>query len=103
MAETLTEQLTEEVDLEELAKSGRPVPRARRFRIRIDRDRYVVTAPEMTGTEILALAGKTPATHTLSQKLRGGGAKPVGATDVVSFVPAGPERFMTVPRDATEG
>jgi len=100
---TVNEELVDEVDVEEFVKAGRPVPRAKRYRIRINRDHFTVTVPEMTGREILALVGLTPEKATLSQKFRGGAAQPVGPDEVVSFVGAGVERFMTVPRDSTEG
>jgi hypothetical protein len=61
------------VDLEEYGRAGRPVPvDARRFRIRIDRVQYVVDVPEMTGRQILELAGKTPP----EQCVRGALAQP---------------------------
>lgn len=97
------EDMVEEVDIEEFAKAGREVPRARRYRIRIDRERFTVTVPQMTGREILALAGKTPEGHLLSQKFRSGAAQPVARNETVSFTAPGVERFMTMPRDATEG
>lgn len=100
---TVSEEVVDEVDVEEFVKAGRPVPRARRYRIRINRDRYTVAVPEMTGREILALAGLTPEKAILSQKFRGGAAQTVEPDDVVSFVSGGVERFMTVPRDSTEG
>jgi hypothetical protein len=99
----MEEPFEEEVDVEAFAKEGRPVPRARRYRIRIDRERYVVEVAEMTGREILALAGKTPETHQLPQELRGGAAEPIRPDEVVSFTKPGVERFMTVPREQTEG
>jgi hypothetical protein len=103
MEELLTDEMVEEVDLEEFAKAGRPVPRARRYRIRIDKQRYVVEISQMTGREILALAGKTPEGYLLSQKLHSGQAKKIKADEVVDFTTPGIERFMTLPRDATEG
>jgi hypothetical protein len=57
----------------------------------------------MTGQAILALAGKTPQQYLLSQRLRGGVVEPVAPDRVVSFVEPGVERFMTMPKDTTEG
>ncbi len=99
----MEEPVVDEVDVEAFAKEGKPIPHARRYRIRIDRERYVVDVPKLTGREILALAGKTPETYQLSQKLRGGAAQPIRADQVVSFTDPGVERFMTVPREQTEG
>ena len=94
----------EPVDIEACAEHGHETPRAKRYRIRVDRQRYTVDRPAMTGREILALAGKNPVTRfRLDQKLRGGQAKKVGYDESVSFCAPGVERFMTVPLDQHEG
>ena len=94
----------EPVDVEACAEHGHETPRAKRYRIRVDRQRYTVDRPAMTGREILALAGKNPVNRfRLDQKLRGGQAKKVGYDESVSFAAPGVERFMTVPLDQHEG
>jgi hypothetical protein len=101
MAEIETDDV---VDLEEYAKSGRKPPRARSYRIRIDKQHHVVSVPYMTGRELLNLAGKTPATnYMISQKLRGGQANKIGLDEKADFTTPGVERFMTLPLDQTEG
>ncbi len=62
----------EEVDVEELVKQGKRVPRAKRYRIRIDKERFVVTTPLITKAELLNLVGKTADKWRIHQKLRGG-------------------------------
>lgn len=91
------------VDLEEHAKSGKRPPRARSYRIRIDRDYREVEAPGLTGRQILALVGKTPEGYLLSQKLHGGRVEPIGAEQYVDFTTPGIERFQTLALDPTEG
>lgn len=91
------------VDLEEHAKAGKKPPKARRYRIRIDRDRKEVEAPGLTGRQILALVGKTPEEHLLSQKAHGGRVDPVKAEQFVDFTAPGIERFQTLALDPTEG
>jgi len=91
------------IDIEEFAKAGRPVPRDRRYRIRIDREHFVVDEPSLTGRQILKLAGKTPAEFMLSQKFRGGEVKKIEPDEKVDFTRPGVERFMTLPLDPTEG
>lgn len=92
------------VDIEACAEHGHETPQAKRYRIRVDRQRYVVDRPAMTGREILVLAGKTPPERfRLDQKLRGGQARKVGYNESVSFCAPGVERFMTVPLDQHEG
>lgn len=94
----------EPVDIEACAEHGHETPRAKRYTIRVDRQRHVVDRPAMTGREILALAGKDPVTRfRLDQKLRGGEAKKIGYDESVSFCAPGVERFMTVPLDQHEG
>ena len=47
------------VDVEEFFAAGKPVPpNAKNYRIRLDKQHYVVPVSQMTGREILALAGK---------------------------------------------
>jgi hypothetical protein len=96
--------LVDEVDLEQLAKAGSKPPKAKRYRIRIDDQFYVVNQPSMTGAELLKLAGKTPPENfILTQKLRGGVIKTISLSEVVDFTTPGIERFNTLPRQVQEG
>jgi Multiubiquitin len=101
--ETKIPARTEIIDIEEYAKSERPVPHGCRYRIRIDKKMIVVDEPCLTGTEILKLVDKTPQEFLLSQRLRGGEVKRIGPDDKVDFTAPGIERFMTLPLDPTEG
>ena len=92
------------VDIEQYAKSGRDVPHANRYQIRIDNTKYVVEVPTMTGRDLLILAGKQPPEHfMLNLKLRGGQVVTIGLDDEVDLTAPGTERFMTLPIDQTEG
>ena len=92
------------IDLEEFAKTGQKPPKGKRYRIRVDRDFFVVNESEMTGRQILVLAGKNPPERfRLDQKLRGGQTKKVELDEIVDFTTPGIERFMTLPLDQTEG
>ncbi|QYM78846.1 multiubiquitin domain-containing protein [Horticoccus luteus] len=96
--------LVDEVDLEQVAKAGGKPPKAKRYRIRIDDQYYVVSQGSMTGAELLKLASKTPPeNYILTQKLRGGVIKTIGLSDVVDFTTPGIERFNTLPRQVQEG
>jgi hypothetical protein len=90
------------VDIEAFAAAGKPVPRGKKYRIRIDKHQHVVGVSEMKGREILALEGKTPEKYLLRQKIHGS-VVPVGPDQVVSFVAPGVERFMTIPNEVQEG
>lgn len=92
------------IDIEECAKENRKPPRARGYRIRIDKQHHDVRVTGMTGHELLTLAGKTPVTgYMLSQKMHGGEARKVSLAERVDFTTPGVERFMTLPLDQTEG
>lgn len=101
--ETNVPASTEIIDIEEYAKSERPVPQGSRYRIRIDKKVIVVDESCLTGTEILKLVDKTPQEFLLSQRFRGGEVKRIGPNEKVDFTAPGIERFMTLPLDPTEG
>jgi uncharacterized protein YegP (UPF0339 family) len=96
--------IDEPVDVEACAQAGHGTPRARRYRIRIDRQRHVVDRPSVTGRELLEIAEKLPYTRfRIDQKLRGGEVRKIGYEESVSLCAPGVERFMTIPLDQTEG
>lgn len=98
------DKMVEEADLEQLAKSGKPVPPAKRYRIRIDDKHYTVEKQFIIGRELLGLAGKNPPENfILTQKTRGGGVKTIGLDDKVDLREPGIERFNTLPRQVQEG
>jgi hypothetical protein len=98
-----TGEIEELIDLEEWAKAGKTPKRAKVYRIRIDKEKKDVTVPSMTGRQLLGLVNKTPETHMLSQKIRGGAPVPIDADTTVHFDTPGIERFQTLARDPTEG
>lgn len=102
--EALEEEVEEEIiDLEQWAKANKKPRRAKRYRIRIDKDYREVTVHSMTGREILGLVGKTPDKYLLSEKFRGGRVEPVKPDQVVEFHLHEVERFQTLALDPTEG
>jgi hypothetical protein len=94
----------EVIDLEEFAKAGKKPPHAKKYRIRIDKTKYIVEVREMTGRQLLELAGKKPPDqYILSQKLHGGEVKVIMLDEKVDFTERCVERFMTMAKDQTEG
>jgi hypothetical protein len=92
------------IDLEEFSKAGKTPPKGKKYRIRIDREVYVIDKECMTGRELLSLAGKNPPERfQLNQKLKGGKVVKVGLDEKVCFTTPGIEKFMTLPLDQTEG
>ena len=98
------EELLEEIDLEVWAKEGKEPKKAKRYRLKIDDKYYVVDQHEMTGAQILELAGKTPpSAFILTMKVRGQGVRTIALDEVVDFSSHKVERFATVPRQVQEG
>jgi len=92
------------VDIEECAKKGHRPPKAKRYRIRINKEKYVVDVPAMTGRQLLKLAGKTPPERfKIHEKVRGGPPVEIGLDELADFTKLGVERFRTLPLDQTEG
>lgn len=90
------------VDLEEFFAAGKAVPKGKKYRLRIDKEKYVVDVDHLTGQQILALAGKTPQKYLLRQLVRGA-IVPIDPLQNVSLLAPGVERFMTIPNEVTEG
>ena len=66
--------------------------------------KYTVEVSQMTGLEILSLAGKDPPErYLLNQKKHGGVVEPIKHDQIVDFTCPGVERFMTLPMDQNEG
>lgn len=75
-----------------------------KYTIRIDRDKYTVDKPRLTGKEILALAGYTNVDErVLYQKFSGGLTELISPNEKVDFSRPGIERFMTIPCEQQEG
>ncbi len=92
------------IDLEEHAKQGKAVPdRAAAYRIKIDKEVFVVEVPSMTGRELLQLAKKLPPEkYNLYEIIRGKPIK-VALDETEQFSKQGLEKFKTLPLDQTEG
>lgn len=92
------------IDVEQYAKKGEVLPKGMKYRIRVDKDYYVLDVQEITGRDILLKAGKNPPERfRLDQKLKGGATQKIELNDLVDLTKAGLERFMTLPLDQTEG
>lgn len=94
--------IIEEVDIEEYAKRGERPPRARRYRFRVDDHYYVTEKAELTGREILKFAGKTPEGYYLRQRIHKR-VENVEPDQVVDLHTHHLERFITIPRENTDG
>ena len=91
------------IDIEECGKHERRPPKGRRYRIRVDGDKYDVNSEKISGTAILELAGKTFQEWSLNQKFRGGKREKIKTDDVIDLTHPGVERFETVRLQAQQG
>lgn len=92
------------IDLEWCAKCGHTAPKGRKYRIVIDREKYIVDKECMTGKEILSLTGKTPPDRfQLRQKFKDGRVITIKNDQKVCFTEPGVEKFKTLACDQTEG
>ncbi|BCM94484.1 hypothetical protein IAD21_06391 (plasmid) [Abditibacteriota bacterium] len=91
------------VVIEEHIKTRKEIPYALAYRIRVDKQLIDVPQAQITGAEILKLAGKSPTTTKLYQHKPGQQPQRVKPTDVVDLRCHGIERFTTMANDSTEG
>jgi len=99
----VAEELIEELDVEAFSHHECK-PRARFYRIRVDKHYYRLNKPEVTGAEILTVAGKVPTSDYLLFEVEcGGHSKEIGLDQVVDLHRCGIEKFRTLPRDQKEG
>jgi hypothetical protein len=95
---------TKIIDIAEFSKENKQIPAGCRYKIKIDREKYIIDQSTIPGKEILELAGKTPYNRWLvNQRLRGGVIKKIGYDEVVDLTTPGIEKFLTLPLDQTEG
>lgn len=98
------EVLEDIVDLEEYARLGKQPPLSRGYRIRINGDPFVVHEPEITGRQVLTLAGLLPVeNYTLRVKIVGEKPRKVELDEKINLRHHGVEKFKALPRDQTEG
>lgn len=95
----------EELDLEQWSHENvdKRAPRCRRYRIRVDKQHFVVQDSAKYGREILALVGYTPDKWNLDQKFRGGRREAIAPDQLVDFRTPGIERFETSPKQVQAG
>ena len=101
----LLEEELEIVELELFCKDnpGKKPPRAKKYRIRVDTTKIDMPIPEPTGRQILEAAGKVPPEKFLLNQKICGQMKPLGLDEKVDLRAPGVERFVTLPKDQTEG
>lgn len=93
------------LDLEVLATSGRRPPAHHRyFKVKVDLEYFTFDDPRPTGRQILVKAGKIPPERfILRQRNFGHQTREIGLDEHVDLAAPGVERFVTLPRDQTDG
>src|SRR5579863_7874476 len=97
------EEILEVVEIEIFAIEEKPLPRARHYVIRVDKEKVTVDRPEITGAEILEKVRKTPAQFKLYEHRCHHQPKLIRPDEVVHLHAHHIERFTTMPKDTTEG
>src|SRR5271157_5907305 len=97
------EEILEVVEIEIFALEEKPLPHARHYVIRVDKEKVTVDCPEITGAEILEKVNKTPAQFKLYEHRRHHQPKLIRPDEVVHLHDHHIERFTTMPKDSTEG
>lgn len=96
--------LDEIIDLAEYASRGAKPPKAKGYRIRVNRDSFVFEIPNPTREQILEKAGLIPVDMwTLRLKLHGGAFDRIDPKEHVDLTRPGVEKFKALPNDQTEG
>lgn len=96
--------LDEIIDLADFASRGVKPPKAKGYRIRVNRDSFVFEIPNPTREQILEKAGLVPVgLWTLRLKLHGGAFDRIEPGEHVDLTRPGVEKFKALPNDQTEG
>jgi len=96
-------ELIELVDLAEHCRNRTKPPRAKKYRLVIDRTPKVVEVHGLLGEQILGLVNKTPDKWTLTALLHGGKRERIHPDQFVEFCARGVERFETGPKRVRNG
>jgi len=91
------------IDIEECGRHERRPPRGRKYRIKVDGEKYIIESLGITGRDILALADKSSDEWLLNQKLHGGRRERIEPDGLVDLARPGIERFETVRKQAQQG
>jgi hypothetical protein len=91
------------IDIEDYAKAGKPVPKGKRYRFKVGKDKFETDKEKLKGREILTIAGKTPPENWLLSQKKGKAVVQIELDQEVDLTEPGVERFMVMPKDQTEG
>jgi hypothetical protein len=103
--DNVTPELTEVeiIDLEDYAAQAKTPPKNRRYRVRINKEKFVFDIADPTREQILEKANLVPTSKwSLRLKIRGD-HRLINEGERVDLTAPGVEKFKALPRDQTEG
>jgi len=96
-------EILEVVEIEVYVRERKPIPKGRKYRIRIDKHYHTTEKSKLTGEEILALADKKPDAWKLYQHRHGHQPELIAPNHVVDLHLHDVERFTTMAKDKKDG
>lgn len=101
--DTAMEADVEIIDLEEYAAQGKQPPKARRYRVRVNKVVIIFKVSDPTREQILEEAGLTPASSWSLRLKTKDGYRLIADGEHVDLTAPGVERFKALSREQTEG
>ncbi|MCA0454051.1 MAG: multiubiquitin domain-containing protein [Chloroflexi bacterium] len=99
----LIETEVEIIDLEEYSAQGKQPPKAKRYRVRVNKIVVVFDISDPTREQILERAGLTPVSNWSLRIKTKQGYRLIADGEHVDLTAPGVEKFKALPRDQTEG
>lgn len=98
------EEIVEIVEIEIFVREGRPVPRAHRYKYRVNKQHFISDKPEISREDILERAGLVPTgQYRLRLKRRHGPPEEIKPGQTVHLRDHGIERFIAQPKEVQDG
>lgn len=92
------------VDIEVCVSEDRPVPRAHRYKYRVNKQHFISDTPELTREQILERAGLVPTdAYRLRLKRRHGPPEEIMPGQTIHLCKDGVERFIAQPKEVQDG
>lgn len=84
------------IDLEDFSKEGKTVPKGKRYRFKVDNEKFVTNSESLSAEEILKIAGVNKEEFYLQKKVKEKGLEVLCFNEKVDFTEPGVESFKTL-------